>query len=107
MARDSFGQQRAAVVEDAEADSEPHAAHFGDPEFNREQIIIARRAFVGDLHADDGKGRAGLLPLAGRATKLAHEFAARRFQHVQVARVINVVAHGAFRINHAMRVSKD
>ena len=107
VARDSFRQQRAAGVEDAEADGQPHAAHFGDPQFDRQQVVVARRAFVGDFHANHRKGRAGLLPLQRGAAELAQKLPARLFQHVEVARVINVVAHGAFRINHAVRVSKN
>ena len=107
MAGNSFGEQCAGGVEDAEADGEANAAHLRDPEFDCQQIIVAGRAFVGDFHANDREGKARFLKLEGGAAEASQEFAARAFQDVEVAGVIDVVADRAFGVNHTVRVSEN
>jgi hypothetical protein len=49
-----------------------------------------------------GKGDSLGLKAQQRRAKGAEEFTARGFKQVEVARVINVVAHGAIRVGDAL-----
>jgi len=44
--------------------------------------------------------------LKQRRTELPEKFAARGLEDIEITRVINVIASGAFRVSHAMQVLK-
>ena len=101
-----FQQELAVLIEDPVAELEPHALHPQHPDLDRQQIVIAGGGFVAQVRLDDGENVAGVLPGQDRAAERAQEFAARRFQQIEIARVIDMVADGAFGVGDAMEVAE-
>jgi hypothetical protein len=84
-------------------------AHFFNgrhPDFNCQQIVVARGKSVIQPRLDDGKNHVVFLPVQNRRAERTDEFAASGLEQIKIARVVNVVADGAFGVSDAMFVAK-
>jgi len=99
-----FQNEFAVLVDNAMAEIQPHALDKCRPDFNRQQVIVTRRRFVTQAGFNDGKNNVAFLPLQNRCAEGANEFAARGFEPVEIARVINVVANGTVGVADAVRM---
>jgi hypothetical protein len=101
-----FKNQFSVLIQNAMA--EIHADFFKrrHPDFHRQQIIVARGKFVAQPRLDDGKNKIALLQSQNRLPERAEKFAARGLEQVKIARMINVVADGAFGVSDAVRMMK-
>ena len=52
-----FENQFSVLVQNAVAEIQPHALDERQPDFNRQQIIVARGKFVAQPRLDDGKNK--------------------------------------------------
>ena len=97
-----FDNQPAVLVQNAVAEIQPHAFDERGENFNGEQIIVARGRFVAQPRLDDGKNKVRVLQFQNGAAEGAEKFAARGLEQIKIARMINVVADGAFGVADAM-----
>src|SRR5688572_9007861 len=71
-------------------ESVSNTREFREPDFDGEQVVVARRAAVAKAALDHRKNHPLFLQLHKRCAEVAEKFAARRFEHVEVATVVNV-----------------
>ena len=102
-----FEEEFAGGAEDAVGEGEADAAEIGEPEFNGEAVVVTGGRAVAELTGDDGEDQAGLLNVLQRFAQGAAELAAGGFKQVEVARVINVIADGAFGVGDAVVVVEN
>lgn len=86
-------------------ETQTHAVQRGDLHFHAQNIIVAGRGFVAKMTLDHGKDRVPLLPDQQGLAQEAKELAARGFEHVQVTRIIHMIANRAFRVGDAMVIN--
>jgi len=101
-----FENEFAVGVQDAVAKVQPHTLESRQPDFNRQQVVVARGEFVAELRLDDGENIIGFLQGQHRRAECAHEFTARGLQQIEVARMVDVVADGAFGVADAVVVTE-
>lgn len=105
--RGAFGEQRTGGVHHAAAERNPDTLGLDDPEFDRDQVIIASRRLEGEPAFDDGEDGIAFLQGGEGMAERSEEFAAGQFQYVEVTGVVNVVADGAQRIADPVLKAKD
>ena len=106
MAGFPFENQGVGLVYDAVNKIEADASGSGKPEFDAEQIVIARGGFVAETAFDDGENNFLLLQLSERRAKLPEEFAARLFEEFEITGIVNVISHRAIGISHTIRMAE-
>jgi hypothetical protein len=100
-------QEGLAFIKDAVGEVEADALGDGGPDVDGEEIIVAGRGFVKEAGLDDGKGEVmRLVKLLEGDAEVAEKFAASGFEEVEVTRIIDVVADGAFGIRDAVGVGE-
>jgi hypothetical protein len=92
---------------DAGGDSQANAGDAFDPKFYYQFIVVAGGGEVFDAGFDDGKDDVLVLEFEDWMAEGAHEFAARGFKDVEVARVVDVVAQRALRVDDTLVVAED
>lgn len=97
----------AVVVEDAAAEIEAHALGGRGPEFDRQEIIVARRRFEAEPAFDDRKDEALLLQIAERRANIVEKRSPSLFEDVQIPRVIDVISDGALGIGDAVLMAEN
>ena len=102
MKRLAFEDQDFFVFENPKTKIEPGALHQGRPQFDGQDIVVARGRLIAQMTFDDGEKRLLRLQFEQRDAEVPEKFAARGFENIQITRVINVIADGAIGINHAM-----
>ena len=99
-----FENQFSQLVGDAVGEVQAHAFGGGGPDFDGQHVVVAGGGFVAQMAFEHGEDGVAFLPLEERGAEVAEEFAARDFEQVQVAPVVNVVADGAIGVGDAVRV---
>ena len=101
-----FEDELAVLIGDAVAEVQPHSLEKRRPDFNRQQIVVACGRFEAQPRLDDRENHVLFLPVQDGRAERADEFAPRRLEQIEVARVINMVADGAFGVGDAVRVAE-
>src|SRR5687768_2435854 len=77
-----------------------------NPQFRREQFVIAGGGTITQTALDHWKNHAFFLPRQESLPEMAKEFAARSLQQVEITAVIDVIANGALGVGDAVMVSE-
>jgi hypothetical protein len=101
-----FEDEFAVLVEDAMAEVEADALDEDGPDFDGEEVVVARHKTITQMSLDDGEDMIALLPFEDGGARGAHEFAAGGLEEVEVAGVVNVIADGAFGVGDAVLIAE-
>ena len=99
-------QKPVVLIHDAMAEIQAHPLDAREPDFDGEQVVVAGRGLVTHPRFNDGKNIAGRLQFQDGMLEGAHEFAAGGFEQIQIAGMVNVVAHGAVGVGDAVGVAE-
>ena len=99
--------QRTVLVGDAAGESQPDLFGDGRPDFDAQNVVIARHGFVAQPAFDDREDSILFLPFEKSMAELAEEFAARSLEQVKVAAIIDMVADSAFGVSDAVLVAEN
>ena len=92
---------------DPVSEIQSHFLQGSQPQLNRQQIVITGGGPIKHTALDDWKKDVLLLPMQERRAQMAEELAARFFQDIQVAGVVDMIAQRALRVSYAMRIQKN
>ena len=81
-----------------------HPRNERRPDLNRQQVIVTRGRFVAQLGLDDRENHVALLPFPDGGAERAYELAAGGFEHVQIMRMIDVIAECAFGVGDTVLI---
>jgi hypothetical protein len=102
-----FDEFAAIRGEDAVKKGQSDAGQLGEPEFDRQEIVVTRSAAVTKVTLDDRENNAFVLELEEVSAKMANEFPAGGFEDVQVTGIVDVVADGAIGVGDAVVIVKN
>jgi hypothetical protein len=101
-----FEQDAPGHVQDAMSEAQSHSLQRFQPNFDGEQIVVARKTFEPHFAFGHRENGAGLLQGEQGKAERSEEFATRLFEDVEETRMINMIARGAFGIGDTMTMLK-
>jgi hypothetical protein len=103
----AFDENSALCIPYAAGEGEPDAFGLRDPQFDRQQIVIAGGTFEGEPAFDDGKDGIPLLQRREGVAEFAEEFPPGKLQDVEKPRMIHMIPDGAERVADSMLKAID
>ena len=103
----AFKDGLAMLISNAVTEVESHAIEFSQPKIDGEDVIVTCSANVFEMALDYGKDGVLLLQSQQREPKRTEKLTSDLFENVEVAGIVNMIAHGAFGVGNAVLMAED
>src|SRR5438034_654546 len=102
MAGSSLDEQLLLLIQNSIRKAQTDSCQFRNADMNFEPVVVAGGCFVSQLTLNHRKHCVLFLQTQKWKTQSPEEFTARGFEQIQIARMVDVIAHRTLGVRHSV-----